>query len=184
MVNEWPAWIKKDIHRLVSVDVETAGPNPYDYSLLSIGACTLLDPRKDFYIELQPTSMNSDEQAMEIHRLDLDKLSKRGEQPRQAMMQFADWLANNITSDQPPLFMGFNASFDWMFVCDYFHRFLGRNPFGHSALDLKSFYMGNRCVGWKQTSMSKIKITELRHNALDDAHDQAQLFKEIIFGIV
>ena len=27
-----------------------------------------------------------------------------------------------------------------MFVNDYFHRFLGRNPFGHAALDLKAFF--------------------------------------------
>ncbi len=29
-------------------------------------------------------------------------------------------------------FVAFNASFDWMFVKDYFHRFLGRNTFGHA----------------------------------------------------
>ena len=35
---------------------ETAGPNPADYALLSIGACTLLEPRATFYAELQPVN--------------------------------------------------------------------------------------------------------------------------------
>ena len=53
-----------DIHRIISVDVETAGPNPADYALLSIGACTLDVPRNEFYIELQPISMKEDAEAL------------------------------------------------------------------------------------------------------------------------
>ncbi len=182
MRNAWPDWIEKDIPRMVSVDVETAGPNPADYALLSIGACTLTDPRKNFYVELQPTTMKADADALEIHQLDLLKLSRTGEPPTQAMQLLADWLAEVITSESPPLFLGFNAPFDWMFVCDYFHRFLGCNPFGHSALDVKSFYMGFNRTGWKDTSMKRISTTPLRHNALEDACDQAKLFKRIVVG--
>ncbi len=40
----------------ITVDIEAAGPNPHDYSLLSIGAATLDEPRKSFYVELQPVS--------------------------------------------------------------------------------------------------------------------------------
>ena len=36
----------------ISVDVETAGPNPGQYSLLSIGACLVFVPAKTFYVEL------------------------------------------------------------------------------------------------------------------------------------
>ena len=28
-----------------------------------------------------------------------------------------------------PVFVGFNATFDWMFVADYLWRFAGRDPF-------------------------------------------------------
>ncbi len=38
----------------VSVDVETSGPTPAGYSLLSIGACLVADPGREFYVELQP----------------------------------------------------------------------------------------------------------------------------------
>jgi hypothetical protein len=41
----------------ICVDVETARPipGPKDYSLLSIGACSRLEPLAKFYIELQPS---------------------------------------------------------------------------------------------------------------------------------
>ena len=40
------------------------------------------------------------------------------------------------------MFVGFNASFDWSFVNWYFHKFVGTNPFGVAALDIKAYYMG------------------------------------------
>ena len=84
------------------------------------------------------------------------------------------------------MFVGFNAPFDWMFVADYFWRYLGRNPFGVSALDLKSMYMGLSGTGrWADTR--KVHISERldinlepTHNALDDARDQARLARELL----
>jgi len=182
MSDIWPDWIRKDIPRMVSVDVETAGPNPADYALLSIGACTLVDPRKEFYVELKPIAMKADPSAIAIHQLDLLELSRTGEPSARAMQQFSDWLTDALPNDSHPLFLGFNAPFDWMFVCDYFHRFLGHNPFGHSALDVKSFCMGFGHIEWKRTSMAKLSTDALRHNALEDACDQAKLFKRIVTG--
>jgi len=178
--NNCPAWLQADLPRLVSVDVETSGPNPHDFALLSIGACTLVEPRQTFYAELQPTTLRVDQRAMSIHQLDLNRLSKTGLPPHEAMQRFSDWLMKMIPSEMPPLFLGFNAPFDWMFVCDYFHRFLGKNPFGHAALDIKSFCMALRAVPWSETSMAAITEKNLRHNALEDACDQAQIFLRMI----
>ena len=180
MVKNWPDWILEDLPRMVSVDVEAAGPNPADYALLSIGACTLVEPRRFFYVELKPVVMRSEPGSVEIHQLNLDELARTGEPPGKAMQFFTDWLEESVLTEKNPLFVGFNAPFDWMFVCDYFHRFYGSNPFGHSALDVKSFYMGLARVDWSLTSMSKITTKALRHNALEDACDQAALFKKIV----
>jgi len=166
MSENWPNWIEKDIRRMVSVDVETSGPNPADYALLSIGACNLVKPHRTFYVELQPATMNATDEAFQIHHLDLKVLSRKGEAPAKAMRMFSDWLAENIRTDSHPLFLGFNAPFDWMFVCDYFHRFLGENPFGHSALDIKSFYMASGRVAWSGTSTMRWKMPATRRNCL------------------
>ena len=65
----------------ISVDVETAGPNPSDYAMLSIGACTIMHPRQTFYCELKPDRGKSDPSALEICRLSMDELQKNGIDP-------------------------------------------------------------------------------------------------------
>jgi len=72
-----------------------------------------------------------------------------------------------------------------MFVDYYFNHYLGHNPFGHTAIDIKAFYMGMARVPWSQTSWRFISpkyITEnhLTHHALQDALDQAELFKKML----
>jgi inhibitor of KinA sporulation pathway (predicted exonuclease) len=69
-----------------------------------------------------------------------------------------------------------------MFVNDYFHHFIGRNPFGHSALDIKAFYMGLTGSCWHETNMTNVTRhylgeRHLSHHALHDALDQAELFR-------
>lgn len=169
----------------VSVDVETAGPNPSQYSLLSIGACLVADPQRTFYVELQPVNDNATPEALEVSRLSLEELAKRGLPPTKAMARFEAWLAAEIPTGQQPIFVAFNAPFDWMFVNDYFHRFLGRNPFGHAALDLKAFYMGLTGVHWSETTMRYVAARylsdrRLMHYALQDAQDQAELFQKML----
>ena len=184
MIEKWPEWIRGDAARIISVDVETSGPNPADYDLLSIGACTLIEPRQTFYVELQPVSMRFTDEALQVHGLDLKELQQKGKKPADALEMFKAWLAESIPSTTPPLFLGFNAPFDWMFVNDYFFHYLGENPFGHSALDIKSFYMGAARVPWGSTSMKNISQVALKHNALQDACDQASLFARIVKGVV
>jgi DNA polymerase III epsilon subunit-like protein len=169
-----------DLSRMVSVDVETAGPNPADYGLLSIGACTLAKPRQTFYAELKPTSKKVDPGAMEVHHLDMSHLAAEGLDPKEALGKMAEWLKDTVIDDRGPLFLGFNSPFDWMFLNDYFHRFLGFNPFGHSSLDIKSFVMGLKRVSWAGTSMKALTNKPLRHNALEDAIDQAELFINLL----
>jgi DNA polymerase III epsilon subunit-like protein len=169
----------------VSVDVEAAGPSPCCYSMLSIGACLVHDPEQHFYIELQPLTLNAVPAAMDVHHLSLERLARAGVPPAQAMARFADWLASVVPDGQRPIFVSFNAAFDWMFVNDYFHRFLGHNPFGHSALDIKAFYMGLSGRPWSETSMRWLpprymSSRRLQHHSLQDAIDQAGLFRQLL----
>ena len=76
----------------VSVDVETAGPNPGQYSLLTIGACLVDQPRRTFYVELKPVNNKITSSATATHHLDLKRLSERGAPPADAMKNFAQWL--------------------------------------------------------------------------------------------
>jgi len=169
----------------ISVDVETAGPNPSAYSLLTIGACTVYGPNSTFYVELKPETMRALPEALAISRLSMERLAKRGKPPKQAIQQFEQWVKEQTFENQRPIFVAFNAPFDWMFVNDYFHRFLGYNPFGHSALDVKSYYMGLAGVSWQETAMSYViaqylEDRQLTHHALRDAMDQAEIFRMML----
>ena len=68
----------------MSVDIETAGPTPATYSILSIGACLVDDPETTFYVELKPERMAFEAEAVEVSHLSLDALlaRHRGEPPR------------------------------------------------------------------------------------------------------
>lgn len=169
----------------ISIDIETAGPNPHDFSLLTIGACVVDEPAQMLYIELQPVNSRFVPEALAISRLSMQHLEKHGIHPKDAMAQFEAWVNAQTAQGGVPVFVAFNAAFDWMFINDYFHRFLGRNPFGHTALDIKSFYMGLWGVQWRETSMRYLGPRylgdqQLTHHALRDAMDQAQIFRKML----
>ena len=143
------------------------------------------DPASTFYVELQPINDNALPEAMQVSGLSLSHLAEHGTPPKEAMAQFEAWVHDVTPPDHQPIFVAFNAPFDWMFVCEYFHRFLERNPFGHSALDLKALYMGQHGVTWRETSMKYVTARyldnrPLTHNALNDAQDQAEIMQKML----
>src|SRR5689334_24232792 len=169
----------------ISVDIETAGPVPSKYAILSIGACLVDDPEQTFYVELKPEHMAAKTEALAVTGLSMEGLAERGERPVQAMSMFEDWVLTECPAGHRPVFTAFNAAFDWMFVADYFERFLGRNPFGYTALDIKAFAMGAGNTSWAATSMDVLAARHLggralTHNALADAQDQAELFRHLL----
>ena len=171
--------------RFISVDVETAGPTPGQYAMLSIGACPVDDPDRGFYIELRPDRDAVVDSALAVSGLSMETLAAEATDPRQAMEEFAQWVRDVVPPQtHRPVFVGFNAVFDWMFVNEYFVRYDVENPFGHGGLDIKSYYIGMMGSTWEQTSMRHLSPKylagrPLSHNALGDARDQAELFRRI-----
>ena len=160
------------------------GANPAKFSMISIGACLVDDLTTNFYVELQPDRTEVDEKALAISGLSMSTLAQEGVEPTDAMTRFEAWVQQVVPEGNVPIFVGFNAAFDWMFVDDYFQRYLGRNPFGHTALDIKAYSMGMLNSNWGATSLKVLSpkyLTgrPLAHNALADAQDQAELFRAL-----
>ena len=166
----------------ISVDVETSGPIPGEYSLLSIGACNVYLPQQTFQCQLKPSTRKAVPEAMEVTGLSLELLARTGLTPKDAMQKFADWIGDYTRKLEEPIFVGLNAPFDWSFVNYYFHRYLGDNPFGFTAIDIKAMYFGTTGCSWDDTRSSEMSKTlgstmEGTHDALEDALCQAELFR-------
>src|SRR5438132_7597079 len=166
----------------ISVDVEAAGPVPGTYSMLSIGAVVIDNPKATFYVELRPVNENSVPEAMKIVGRTLGDFKKKGRDPKDALASFREWI-RSVAKTGKPIFVGFNATFDWAFVNFYFHQYLGENPFGFGGIDIKSYYMGLTGSAWEDSRSSRIapefKAQSLQHThyALDDALEQAEMFR-------
>lgn len=168
----------------VSVDVEASGPFPPAFSMLSIGACVVGDPETSFYAELKPISEQVVAEAIRVVGKPLEHFTTNGREPKIVMAEFEEWV-KSISIGQMPVFVGFNAAFDWAFVNWYFHTCLGRTPFGISPLDIKAYFMGLKGVEWEDTRSSRIPEifkgpATQTHNALDDARSQAQMFEKML----
>ena len=169
----------------ISVDVETSGPIPGEFSLLSIGACLVSQPSTSIYLELQPDSPKHDPEALAISGLQLAELERVGLAPQDAMRALENWISAVCPAGQKAVFVGLNAPFDWSFINYYFHKYLGNNPFGFTAIDMKAYFMGAFGCSWRETKSSHM-IPALNphrapnHNALDDARFQAELFAKML----
>jgi DNA polymerase III epsilon subunit-like protein len=131
---------------------------------------------------LKPISDKAVKEALGVSGLSLEEAKKEGLEPAEAMSTFASWVAKNVPEDSTPVFVGLNAPFDWSFVNYYFLKYLGENPFGFTALDIKALFMGATGCSWYDTKSSSIDkrvhpTLKGDHDALHDARYQAELFR-------
>ncbi len=174
----------------ISVDIESSGPIPGEYSMLSLGAAVVGDISQNFYVEFKPLNKNYVPQALKVSGFSLEQLEKTGEQPAVAMKKFEEWISmvaagTKVSAERRPVFVAFNATFDWQFVNYYFHKFLGRNPLGISGLDIKAYYMGKQGCSFGETAKRKMDKKYLSsrkhtHNARDDALEQAEIMGKVM----
>lgn len=179
-----------------SVDTETSGPIPGAFSLLSIGVCLVRDLTRTWYIELQPLPGSVvDPEAMAVNKLDYENLLAFGALPSLAMALLAKWVRYYAPPEtHKAVFVGFNATFDWMWTHWYFVHFLrsiddpfGKkaDPFGISGMDIKAFAAGLHHEGWDKTYKKDLRERypsplPHSHNALEDAVEQADLMRQLL----
>lgn len=172
----------------ISVDVEASGPTPGTGSLLAIGACLVDRPEEGIELLLRPDpDLPWEADAAATHGLDRERLAREGLDPARAMALLDEWVSRVVPPGSRPVFVAFNAPFDWMFVADYAWRHLGRNPFGFSALDLKALYLGRHLgevTRWSETTDDDVRrrypvLLAHTHEALADAREQAEICRRI-----
>jgi len=154
----------------IMVDVEADGPIPGDYSMISIGAVVVRPGlTTTFYGKLKPISHNYDPAALKISGFSRDD-TLTFDQPQEVMQKFKEWITK-VTMGRP-MFISDNNGFDWMFTCWYFHRFIKKNPFGHSSSNLGSLYKG--IVKDEFQSFKHLRKTKHSHHPVEDEKGNAE----------
>ena len=176
----------------ISVDIETDGPIPGPNSMLSIGAAAFLEDRT----LLGTFSMNLC--VLDGAGVDADTVKWWATQPeawnacRQdiqdptvVMHKFVAWIDEMCLGEAPkamkPVFVGYPAGFDFLFIYWYLIKFVGMSPFSFSALDIKTYAM---CVlGCDYRKVDKRMLARFKepglshtHVAVEDALEQGYLF--------
>jgi hypothetical protein len=154
----------------VMVDVESDGPIPGDYSMISFGA-VIVEPglARTFYGQLRPISERFVPEALAVSGHSREE-TLAFEKPAVVMGNFDDWLKENCRGRM--LFISDNNGFDWQFISWYFHHFLERNPFGHSSTNLGSLYKGFVQDTFK--TFKHLRKTKHTHHPVDDAKGNAE----------
>lgn len=176
----------------ISTDVEADGPIPGPHSMLSFGSAAYLADKTlvaTFTANLDtlpdanghPDTMvwwAQNPTAWDACRVDCQA-------PAMAMRNYVAWLK---ALPGKPVFVGYPAAYDFMFVYWYLMRFAGESPFSHSALDMKTFAMALLKTNYRDATkrnMPKHWFDDLPHThvALDDAIEQGALFCNMLNSI-
>jgi len=180
-----------------SADIETDGPIPGPYSMLSFGFVLAgrfdgntferIEPKaQTFYRELKPISDQFDADTASVSGLDRGKLRAAGAEPALAMTESAEWV-KQIANGGTPVLVAYPLSFDWSFLYWYFVTYSeGGSPFRFSScFDIKTAFAVQAQIPISQAGASRLP-PELRssrphyHHALDDAAEQAEIFANIM----
>lgn len=181
-----------------SVDVETDGPIPGPYSMLSFAIVPAgrmdgsnytppSDYNERFYVELKPISDEFEQAALDVNGLDRAQLTQDGTDPAEAMLNAARWIRSHCAGGEPTL-VAYPLGFDWSWIHWYFVKFTGTSPFKHSrAFDLKTAVAVSEGLPISRAGRSRLPQS-LRsdhahtHHAADDAIAQAQIFAKLMMG--
>lgn len=167
----------------VSCDIETNGPIPGPYSMLSLGAIAHDETAKElgrFTINIEPLEGASEHPDTMLWWMNNKEAyyaaTINTKTPETAMRQFNHWLK---ALPGKPVCVAYPAGFDFMFIYWYQMNFAGESPFGFSCIDMKTYAMAKlkKPYKWiKKSSMPKSWFNrELKHThqALDDAIEQS-----------
>jgi hypothetical protein len=179
-----------------SADVETDGPIPGPFSILSFALVYAgsydgkdfvrpRDYRQTFYRELRPISESFEPEALRVNGLDRERLRLEGSVPETAMTEAGRWVSKIAAAGQPVL-VAYPLSFDWSWLYWYFIRFSAEgSPFHHSrCFDIKTAFAVKAGIPISEAGRPRIfpflrSGREHTHHALDDAVEQAQVFANV-----
>lgn len=170
----------------ISTDVEADGPIPGPHSMLSIASVAYLPDKTRVATftanldTLPEATPHPDTLKWWEQFPDAWAACRRDTRPPvEAMTEYVAWLKQ---LGGRTVFVGWPASWDFMWVYWYLVRFTGERPFRENALDIRSYAMGMRRCTFHQTTRTYLPKRWFdeglphTHVALDDALEQGAVF--------
>jgi hypothetical protein len=173
----------------VSTDIEADGPIPGPHSMLSLASAAYTADKQlvaTFTANLEtlpgaqghPKTMKwwaKQPDAWAASRVD-------PQPPLEVMEAYHSWL---VALPGKPIFVGYPAAYDFMFVYWYLINFVGDSPFKFSALDIRSYAMAFLKQNYSESGKDNLPAgwlenLPLAHIALDDAIQQGKLFCNLL----
>jgi hypothetical protein len=194
-ISSTQSW-KNRVDAYFSADVETDGPIPGPFSMLSFALVyagsfdgkQFRRPDKyehKLYLELRPVSDNFQIEALRVNGIDRERLCSEGAPPEEAMTAACRWV-KKIAGVAQPVLVAYPLSFDWSWLYWYFIRFSNDgSPFDYSrCFDIKTALAVKAFIPISQAGRSRIDPSlqpghPHTHNALDDAIAQAEIFANV-----
>lgn len=173
----------------VSVDIESDGPIPGPHSMLSFGAVAFRADGEEvgaFEANLLPLPDAAPHpKTMAWWETQPEAWTACHRDPVEPAVAMADFHAFVLALPGKPVFVGYPASFDFLFVHWYLQRFVGETAFSHSALDMKTLAMVLLGVNYREVTKkhfpSRWKTeTQHTHVAIDDAREQGEMFVKML----
>jgi hypothetical protein len=168
----------------VSTDIEADGPIPGAHSMLSFASAAFkADKTLVGTFQANLTTLpgaHGDPKTMEWWRGQQEAWAACRDHPRDpaiAIPEYVTWLK---ALPGKPVFVGYPAAYDFLFVYWYLMHFAGESPFSHSALDIKTYAMALLGTDYRDSvkrRMPREWFDDLPHThvALDDAIGQGAL---------
>lgn len=161
-----------------SIDVEADGPIIAKHSMISFGVVKVEKGFKDtFYGELKPIGDDYVADALKVSGFSREETLKFRD-AKIVMEEFAEWLKKVNPKNDKIMFCADNNGFDFSFFNWYALTYLGKNPFGHSSLNINSLYKG--LTKNMRKNIRHLRETKHTHNALDDAKGNAEALLKIL----
>ncbi len=170
--------MSKWIHHVV-IDVESDGPCPGRYNMISFALISLADPARGFLGEVAPIVPHAGiAEARAVSGITFER-QQFFAPPKQVMAEARAWL-NELTGGRRPIFWSDNPAYDWQFWNWYCHMYLGENPAGFSARRIGDLDAGRRGDPLNTNGWKKRRETPHTHNPLDDARGNAEALRWIL----
>jgi hypothetical protein len=174
----------------VATDIETDGPSPGQYSMLSLASVAFrLDKSIVGTFERNLELLPGAKQAPHVMKFWSDNpdawAASRANPvpPRDAMRDYAAWLGGLGAT---PVMVGHPVGFDYTFVHWYLHEFTGGSPLFPAALDMASYAMAVMRTPFTKSHKPYMPREWIdpnyphTHKALDDALGHAMVFCNMV----